>query len=433
MPGLSDELTLYPHLDLESLALDTHDLKRLKLERQRRLKSLEIPVARILGFALVTLAMALHNRYILPEAAGYELAYASVVLVYCALSWALIVLLQNTRVPASEIFLALDLVPWAAALYLSGADRSWLYPMMVMRAVDQAGTRQGRVLLFGFLSSLAYVGMLGLADHHGILDSWEGGLTKAGLLLVASFYISLATRPVERMRDRVRAAIRLARASVRELGEHQEELRLLSTRLQAVQESERRRISGELHDELGQLLTVLKLELAWLEERLQGAELDKVESMVRHVDMTIDTVRRLARQLRPKILDELGLRAGIDSLARELCDRTGIDFVLDSQWSESELSDETKTAVFRICQEGLTNVIRHARARRVEIRLLRFQGQLRLLISDDGRGMTTDSLIRSRSLGLAGVRERARALNGRFEIVSRPERGTTLEIILPVG
>jgi signal transduction histidine kinase len=214
------------------------------------------------------------------------------------------------------------------------------------------------------------------------------------------------------------------------------QLRDLTAHLQSVREEERAVIAREIHDTLGQLLTCLMLNLAWVAARLpheQTAMQEKVQEMHTLLDSLIQSVRRIALQLRPAILDDLGLVAAIEWQAKEFRLRTGIACEFTNTLKERELDRDLVTTVFRILQEALTNVIRHAHATRVTIRLAEDAGRLCLTMADNGRGITAQELTDRHSLGLLGMRERALLLKGGVDIVGRPASGTTVTVSVPLS
>jgi signal transduction histidine kinase len=213
-----------------------------------------------------------------------------------------------------------------------------------------------------------------------------------------------------------------------------EQLRELSARLQSVREEERTRISRAIHDELGQTLTGLKMDVAWLQGHLdpqQTALLAKTQAMSDLIDTTVQMVRRISTELRPGILD-LGLVATIEWQLQEFQTRTGIESKLISALEETTLDDDGSTAVFRILQEILTNVIRHAQATRVEVTLEETATFLTLRVWDNGRGMTAGQIGSPKSIGLLGMRERARLRTGEVQFHGTPGQGTTVTVRLPL-
>ncbi len=215
-----------------------------------------------------------------------------------------------------------------------------------------------------------------------------------------------------------------------------QELRALASHLESVREQERTDIAREIHDELGQALTALKMDVHWVGQRVgdaQPAVGPKVTAMSKMVDATIHAVRRISSQLRPKLLDDLGLSAAIEWQAREFERRSGVACGIRSEPDDIVLDPARSTALFRICQETLTNVARHAGASRVDVVLRECEGDLEMRIADDGKGIDPEQVSDGRSLGIVGMRERVRSLGGRLEISGDPGRGTVVHVTLPGG
>ncbi len=239
--------------------------------------------------------------------------------------------------------------------------------------------------------------------------------------------VQRALRESAERRERQRAEDKLRRSL--------EQLRALTTYLQYVREEERTRIAREVHDELGQALTGLKLDMSWLATKVTRSARpvqDKVKTMVDHIDETIHTVRRIATELRPGILDSLGLVAALEWQANDFQTRTGIPCHVTSTVDDSQLSQQVATVFFRIYQEALTNIIRHAKASRVEVRLAAEDGALVLAVKDDGRGISEEEIANTRSIGLVGMRERAMLIGGEIALQGVPDKGTTMTLRVPL-
>jgi len=212
------------------------------------------------------------------------------------------------------------------------------------------------------------------------------------------------------------------------------QLRELAGRLRTVREHERGRIAREIHDDLGAALTALKLDLAWLRARLQEQTTlaERTRAMMDLVDVTIRRTRSLATELRPPILDELGLGPAVEWETQEFTRRTGIECALSAPVDGLQLDRDRSTDVYRILQEALTNVSRHAAASRVEVSVVLSPQELRLEITDNGRGIRPDEIGHRESLGLLGMRERAAAWGGEVAIRPQPAGGTAVTVTLPM-
>jgi signal transduction histidine kinase len=239
--------------------------------------------------------------------------------------------------------------------------------------------------------------------------------------------VQRALRETADRRERQRAEDKLRRSL--------DQLRALTSYLQYVREEERTRIAREVHDELGQALTGLKLDMSWLAARLARNARpvqEKVRTMVDHIDETIQTVRRIATELRPGILDSLGLVAALEWQANEFHSRTGIPCQVVAAVDDSQLQQQFATVFFRIYQETLTNIIRHAKATQVEVRLLEESGALVLTVKDNGRGISEEEIANTRSIGLVGMRERAMLIGGEITLQGAPGKGTTMTLRVPL-
>jgi len=221
------------------------------------------------------------------------------------------------------------------------------------------------------------------------------------------------------------------------LSESREKLRNLSGRLQALLEEERTRISREIHDELGQGLTALKLDLSLVRRSLVTAGLARQSTKIHKIELAanriIQTVRKIATDLRPGILDELGVAAAIEWMAKDFRDRTGITVKVKLHRVEKITNPVLSTAIFRIVQEALTNVMRHAAASQVRVALERKGDTVVIEVKDNGIGIMEGQISGSKSLGLIGIRERVRLLEGEVEISGKPGKGTLVRVTFPIG
>jgi len=227
--------------------------------------------------------------------------------------------------------------------------------------------------------------------------------------------------------NRVRAAAALERS-------HRELLELYAA-MNDVREAERTRIARELHDELAQWLTAIRMDVSWLSSRLprdQPQLADKAEKMKRAVDTTVAAVRRIAADLRPVMLDDLGLVPAIEHLLHDFSERSGIMISFDVDVGEDKFLDPLATSVYRMLQEALTNVMRHARASEVRVVMCLEDGQLRLRVRDNGMGISAGAENKEKSFGLRGIKERAHTLGGAATIAGAADGGTIVEIVIPM-
>jgi signal transduction histidine kinase len=247
-----------------------------------------------------------------------------------------------------------------------------------------------------------------------------------------SIFVDLFNKNVELTRE-----IAERRRAEEHLRNSEENLRALAARLHSVREEEWTRIAREIHDELGQALTGLKMDLTWVAKKLlpdQKTLTAKTRSMFDLIDGTIQSVRKIATRLRPEVLDELGLAPAVEWQAREFQKRSGIRCKVALAADASAAFDrERSTAAFRIFQELLTNVARHADATRVDISMRLESGALVLQVEDNGVGIDESAMSSPKSLGLLGMRERVLPFGGEVEITGAKGQGTRVRVSIPLG
>lgn len=220
-----------------------------------------------------------------------------------------------------------------------------------------------------------------------------------------------------------------------EIKQSQMELRRLSAHLQTVREEERAAISREIHDQLGQQLTGLKMDISWIAKKVTAENEDlqnRIKEMIGLIDETVVTVRRISSNLRPGILDDLGLIAALEWQSSEFEKRTSISCKLAYSDGEIYLERDMATAIFRVYQETLTNVMRHAHATEVNTRLEKTSHEIILSITDNGKGFDANDTKNKKTLGLIGMKERALMFNGEMNIESTPGKGTTVTLKIPI-
>jgi PAS domain S-box-containing protein len=262
--------------------------------------------------------------------------------------------------------------------------------------------------------------------------------------------VSERTAELEEANKALQLEIAERKRAEQELRGSRQRLRHFAARLQDVREEEKQKIAREIHDELGQVLTGLKIDLSWVNKKISSsytqpgpragvrkgtAEIrKKLESMSGLLDATMEIVRRISRELRPSVLEHLGLLGTLEWQAHEFETRTGITCTVSADMQEVHLKGQDQAlAVFRIFQEALTNVARHAQASEVKVGLIEVNGRLVLNIADNGKGIQDVETAFHSSVGLLGMRERAILLGGDLAIESAPGKGTALTVRVPIG
>ena len=256
-------------------------------------------------------------------------------------------------------------------------------------------------------------------------------------------HVSVSVSPIKDPAGRVVGASSIARditerRQVAEaLARSRSQLQAFAGRLRSARETERTQIAREIHDELGQALTALKMDLFSLKrsvpEPLRERLLAKTDGMAALIDQMVDKVRTLASDLRPAVLDNLGLVAAIEWAVHQFGRRTGIRCLLDLPPEQVPFEPERSTDIFRILQEALTNIARHAGATQVDIHLRATPGEVVLEVHDNGRGITECEIVDTRSFGLLGMRERALSWGGEVGVHAAPQGGTSVTLCIPLG
>ena len=221
----------------------------------------------------------------------------------------------------------------------------------------------------------------------------------------------------------------------KQIKDYNKKLRELTTHLQSIREEERRRIGREIHDELGQQLTAIKMDIAWIEKKIPVDAMlvkEKIKNIISLLDGSNLSVRRILHELKPSILDEYGLPDAIELLAHQFTANTGIPLEIVGNKKGIQLSEETGTCIFRVFQESLTNITRYAAAKKVVAVFKPVRDKIIITIKDDGIGFDMAILENKKSFGLLGIKERVKALDGEFKISSNKGKGTLIKISLPI-
>jgi signal transduction histidine kinase len=276
-----------------------------------------------------------------------------------------------------------------------------------------------------------FIFVTGTMGEEVAIETLKGGATDYVLKTRLSRLVPAVNRALREAQERVKH-----RRAEEQLRESHQRLRALSTYLQTVREEERTRIAREVHDGLGQALTGCKLDVSWIAGKLsrdQKQLLEKTKKLAAHIDSTIQMVRRIATELRPGILDHLGLAAALEWQANEFQTRTGIRCEVHADIEDLNLDADMNTAFFRIFQETLTNIIRHAGATHVLVHLKEKDGRVIMEVRDNGRGISKAEISNTKSMGLLNMRERAGLLGGDFKISRVPRgNGTMVTVSIPL-
>jgi PAS domain S-box-containing protein len=214
-----------------------------------------------------------------------------------------------------------------------------------------------------------------------------------------------------------------------------QQIKSLTQHLQNIREEERTHIAREIHDELGQQLTVLKMDIAWLNTKLENEKelvKEKLNDILILIDNTVTSVRRIASELRPTMLDDIGIAAAMEWHLHEFGKHTGIKTYFIEQEIELELPPETSINLFRIFQESMTNIARHSGATEVKVNMRYEDGKIELTIEDNGRGFDKGQALEKKTLGILGMKERTAMMEGTYEIQSHPGKGATVRVVVPL-
>ena len=209
----------------------------------------------------------------------------------------------------------------------------------------------------------------------------------------------------------------------------------LSTHLQDVREEEKAKLARDIHDELGGMLVSVKMDVAWAERHIKQHDKEAAEKLARALQMLDESVqlkRRIIEDLRPTLLDNLGLSAALDWQMHEVCDRADLKFTITTPPDDSGIVPGVSIALYRILQEALTNIVKYAKARQVNVELALTADSVKLLIEDDGVGIPDDAQNNLLSHGITGMRQRVRALHGQFSIARRGKGGTAIKVAIPI-
>ena len=265
---------------------------------------------------------------------------------------------------------------------------------------------------------------------------------RVGMLAMTGFTVmlllvvgGLARREIMAREDNRQTLVDERKRLERDVSIRTAELSELSNYLQTVREEEKSRLARDIHDELGGILVGAKMDVSWVADRFKDREPDvaaKLKRALLMLDEGVEMKRRIIEELRPTLLDNLGLASAIDWQVRQVCDRAGLQCTLNLEESDLELPPNVSIAIYRIVQEALTNIVKYAKARHVDVELVQNATEVAVVIQDDGVGLPPGADTNALSHGISGMRQRVRALGGDFHIRGKPRAGTTLEVNIPL-
>jgi len=278
------------------------------------------------------------------------------------------------------------------------------------------------------------------------INRWSDDIAFArlGMQLMTAFTIALllvvwflARRDAQQREARRRTEAEAKRRLESVVEQRTAELSELSSYLQRVREDEKSKLARDIHDELGGILVSAKMDVAWVDDHVRKRNepqiTAKLERALQALDDGVQIKRRIIEELRPTLLDNLGLSAALDWQVHEICDRAGLTCGIETPADDSRIPPQVAIALYRILQEALTNIVKYAKAKTVSVDLGVTDTDVTMLIEDDGIGIPEDAQSNLLSHGIAGMRQRVRALHGEFAISRRPEGGTLIEVNVPIA
>ncbi|HMQ78768.1 MAG TPA: sensor histidine kinase [Ignavibacteria bacterium] len=352
--------------------------------------------------------------------------------------------LKNAGLPA-KLFIGVVLVSVVALTdYFTTNEVSFSIFYLIPIAFVTWNTNKYYGLLFALICSVVwfYMDTNGFQEITNFVLNYWSTLVRLGFFTVVTLLIS----KLRLLRDNQENLIKQRTEElVKEIGEHKKskaelvqkssQLRELNKKIESIKEEQNVRIAREIHDELGQSLTAINLEIMWISKKHASDPdiVDRMYNLSGIVENTIGTVRRISSDLRPRLLDQLGILPAIESLLKDFRKRSGIETVLNVPDLPVNLDSTGSITVFRIFQEAITNITRHSKCTRVEVKALLKKDELILSIKDNGTGFNLENKIRqTKSLGLISMQERADVINGSLAIRSAENKGTEIVLSVPL-
>ena len=319
---------------------------------------------------------------------------------------------------------------------LEGECNKYLFAPIQVKGKKRGGLTIGYTENLPFTEDFEQKLVDGYAERLGnIIERMETEEELQKLLDELELRVKEKTKDLTEANEKLKQEIIDRKKVEEELKKSHEELHSLSAHLNTIREEERTHIAREIHDELGQVLTAFKMDLYWLHKKLpqeQNSLLEKINSMLVLIDKTIKKVQKISAELRPGLLDDLGLKAAIEWQSEEFQQQTGIKGEINLSFDDSILEQELATAIFRIFQELLTNITRHANATKIKVNLHRESDSLVLEVKDNGKGITEKQISDPMSFGLIGMKERIRFWKGEVTFIGSRNKGTTVRVCVPL-
>jgi signal transduction histidine kinase len=306
-----------------------------------------------------------------------------------------------------------------------------------------ANPRIAGSFIFLLLGSACFCVLWSLNDFRTITTITPASVFAFILSLLGGLFAAYAIKTPARLQQSVmertaelESEIAERKTAEAELVDAAERLRQLSNYIENIREEERQNISKEIHDELGQYLTVLKMDVSRLGKKVTAIDASfttNINIILESINKLVETVRKISSELRPGMLDDIGLAATLDWYCQDFSKKTGIKTSFNSDLDNDKFSQQLNTSIFRILQESLTNVVKHSEARVAEVSLSCEGHHLVLLIEDNGKGLDFSVVNTNKGLGILVMKERAMTISGTYNITSTPGKGTSIEVSVPLS
>lgn len=348
---------------------------------------------------------------------------------------------KNNRLKFTYIFLAILLVLIMGVLdFLTGFEISFSIFYLIPISFLVWYSKKIYGILLAFLSMAVWLTVDYLSIHSytsDIIYLWNA-LVRLGFFMTVVYLIIIIKKANQKLEEKVESRTKDLTEEVNERKKAQEELNItteklreLTMRLQSIREEENSAVAREIHDELGQALTAIKIDISWLGKKYSNDStmVEGLMNISNTIDNTIKSVRKISTRLRPRLLDELGLIPAIQWQVKDFQKRTGIECKMNLPKEEFPLDKSVSSHLFRIFQEAMTNVTRHSKATKVDLdMIIDKNNNLSMSVKDNGIGLPENYLNKNHSLGIIGMQERAKAINGYLEIKRNLQKGTEISV-----